>query len=110
MTVYLNYIGDNSGMLLNPQKFHSSMPKIFGPSDCLTIVALIFNSCIKCAFQQTSILQEMLHTFSISKNEKKDSYTQIICMNKKTSFFSFHKKYSYKIFSGQWFNSIYSPS
>jgi hypothetical protein len=87
VTVYLNYLGDNSGMLLNPQKFRSSMPSIFGPDDCQTIIALIFNSCIKCAFQQTSILQEMLNTFSIAKDEKQDSYTQIRCMNKNTFFF-----------------------
>ncbi len=109
MTVYLNYLGDNSGMLLNPQKFGSSMPLIFGPGDCQTILALIFNSCIKCAFQQTSILQNMLNVFSISKDEKKDSYTQIKCMNKNIFFFSLIN-FLYKIFSEQWFNSIYSPS
>lgn len=88
VTVYLNYVGDNSGMLLNPHKFRSSMPSIFGPNDCQIVLTSIFNSCIKCAFQQ-EFPRRILNTFSISKDEKQDSYTQIKCKDKKSSCFFF---------------------
>ena len=64
-------------MLLNPQKFRFSMPSIFGPAESLTVLTSIFDSCIKCAFQQASFLQEILHTFARPKTEKKDSYIQL---------------------------------
>ncbi|CAF4026788.1 unnamed protein product [Rotaria sp. Silwood2] len=77
VTVYLNYLGDNSGMLLNPQKFRSSMPSTFGPDECHIVLTSIFDSCIKCAFQQASFIKRVLDIFPIPKDEEKDSYTQI---------------------------------
>ncbi|UJR30004.1 hypothetical protein I4U23_017550 [Adineta vaga] len=77
VTVYLNYMDDNSGMLLNPQKFRVSMPSIFGPAEIHTVLATIFNSCIKCAFQQTSFLKRILDIFPVPKDQEKDSYTQL---------------------------------
>ncbi len=88
--MYFNHLGDYSGMLLNPQKFHSLIPSTFGPDECHIVLSSIFNSCIKCAFRQTSFIQEILEAFSIPKDDKKDSYTQIKCMYQK-SFFSSNK-------------------
>ncbi len=106
MTVYLNYVDGYSGMLLNPQKFRSSMPSIFGPSDCYTVLTSIFNSCIKCAFQQTRFIEEILKTFSTSNDEEEDSCTQIKCIYKNI-FFSKNLIINFiEIFSGKWFNSI----
>ncbi|CAF0716794.1 unnamed protein product [Adineta steineri] len=77
VTVYLNYVDDNSGMLLNPQKFRFSMPSMFGPGECHTVLATIFNSCIKCAFQQTSFIKRILDIFPTPKEDEKYSYTEI---------------------------------
>ena len=82
VTVYLNYLGDNSGMLLNPSKFRSMMPSTFGPGESDAVLARIFDSCIKCAFQQ-SFSQEILNTFPTPDDEKQHSYTPIQCMNEK---------------------------
>jgi hypothetical protein len=93
-------------MLLNPQKFRSSMPSVFGPGDCQTILSSIFNSCINCAFQHTTVIQGMINTFSIPKDENKDSYIQIKCMNKTKTFLFFYKNFS----SGKWFDSTCSST
>ncbi|CAF1020071.1 unnamed protein product [Rotaria sordida] len=77
VTVYLNYLGDNSGMLLNPQKFRSSMPSTFGPDECHTVLTSIFDACMKCAFQQASFIKRILDQFPIPKDEEKDSYIQM---------------------------------
>ncbi|CAF3520013.1 unnamed protein product [Rotaria sp. Silwood1] len=77
VTVYLNYLGDNSGMLLNPQKFRVSMPSKFGPDECHVVLTSIFDSCIKCAFQQASFIKRILDLFPTPNDEEKDSYTQI---------------------------------
>jgi hypothetical protein len=66
-------------MLLNPQKFRSSMPSLFGPGESHTVLASIFNSCIKCAFQQTSFIKRILDIFPTPNDDDKDSYTQIKC-------------------------------
>lgn len=79
VTVYLNYSGDNSGMLLNPQKFRLMMPSIFGPKEGDQVLSAIFDSCIRCAFHQ-SVLREILQTFSRSDEE---SFTPIKCRRKK---------------------------
>ncbi|CAF4565563.1 unnamed protein product, partial [Rotaria sp. Silwood2] len=76
-TVYLNYLDDNCGMLLNPQMFHTSMPIIFGPDECHTVLETIFNSCIKCAFEQKSFIKRIFDVFPIPKDEIKDSHIQI---------------------------------
>ncbi|CAF4715824.1 unnamed protein product, partial [Rotaria sp. Silwood1] len=76
-TVYWNYIGDNGGMLLNPQRFHSSMPSIFGPGECYTVLKTIFDSCIKCSFQPTSFINRILDLFPSINDNKKISSTQI---------------------------------
>ncbi|CAF1623622.1 unnamed protein product [Adineta ricciae] len=77
VTVYLNYMDDNSGMLLNPQKFRLSMPSVFGPAEIHIVLATIFNSCVKCAFQQTSFIRRILDIFPTPKDENKDLYTEI---------------------------------
>ncbi|CAF0839712.1 unnamed protein product, partial [Rotaria sordida] len=77
VTVYWNYIGDNGGMLLNPQRFHSSMPSIFGPSECYSVLKIIFDSCIKCSFQPTSFINRILDLFPSINDNKKNSSTQI---------------------------------
>ncbi|CAF5156238.1 unnamed protein product, partial [Rotaria sp. Silwood1] len=77
VTVYWNYIGDNGGMLLNPQRFHSSMPSIFGPGECYTVLKTIFDSCIKCSFQPTSFINRILDLFPSINDNKKISSTQI---------------------------------
>ncbi len=74
-------------MLLNPYKFRTSMPSIFGPNESHIVLTLIFDSCIKCAFQQTSLLQQILQTFPTPKADKKDSYVPIKCMSKTIEFF-----------------------
>lgn len=84
VTVYLNYLGDNSGMLLNPQKFRLMMPSMFGPGESHTVLAAIFDSCIKCAFSQ-AFPQQILNAFPRPEISKQDSYTPIKCM----SYFSF---------------------
>jgi hypothetical protein len=66
-------------MLLNPQKFHSFMPSIFGPSQCHLILKSIFDSCIKCSFQPTSFINRILDLFSSTNEKKKNSSTQIKC-------------------------------
>ena len=75
----MNYIDDNSEMLLNPQKFRLSMPSIFGPDESQIVLASIFNLCIKCAFEQISFIKRILDIFPTPKDEDKDSYTQIKC-------------------------------
>ncbi len=67
-------------MLLNPQKFRTSMPSKFGPDESHIVLSSIFDSCIKCAFQPALLLPEILDTFPPPKPEKKDSYVQIKCM------------------------------
>lgn len=64
VTVYWNYIGDNSGMLLNCQRFHSSMPTIFGPGDYYSVLKSIFDCCIRCSFQPTSFINRIRELFS----------------------------------------------
>lgn len=73
-------------MLLNPSKFRSLMPSVFGPDSCQNVLTSIFNSCIKCAFSST-FPQLILNTFSISKDDKPDSYMSIKC-NRKFIYFS----------------------
>ena len=80
VTVYWNYIGDNGGMLLNPQKFHFSMPTKFGPDQCYTVLKTIFNSCIKCSFQPASFINRILDLFPPTNDNKKYSTTKITCM------------------------------
>jgi hypothetical protein len=71
-------------MLLNPQKFHSSIPSIFGPSEYHLVLKSIFDSCIKCSFQPTSFINRILDLFpSSNQNKKKNSSIQIKCMFKK---------------------------
>jgi hypothetical protein len=82
VTVYLNYTGDNSGMLLNPQKFRSLMPSVFGPDECHTVLRSIINSCVNCAFRSTSVIDEINDVYQLPEDEEKDSYTQIKCMYK----------------------------
>ncbi|CAF3053354.1 unnamed protein product [Rotaria sp. Silwood2] len=77
VTVYWNYIGDNGGMLLNPQRFHSSMPSIFGPGECNSVLKTIFDTCIKCSFQPTSFINRILDLFPSTNDNKKNSSTQI---------------------------------
>ncbi len=74
----MNYVGDNGGMLLNPQKFHLSMPLIFGPNECNLVLKNIFDSCVKCSFQPTSFINRIRDLFP-SLNDKKNSSTQIKC-------------------------------
>ncbi|CAF0921739.1 unnamed protein product [Adineta steineri] len=77
VTVYWNYTSDNGGMLLNPQKFQSLMPSIFGPDQCHLILKSIFDSCIKCSFRPKSFMNRILDLFPLSKNDKeKTSSTQ----------------------------------
>ena len=83
VTVYFNYTGDNTGMLLNPQKFRSSMPSIFGPGECLMVLKLIINSCINCAFQSTLVIKEIIDIYSIPEEDEKDSYIPIKCIVKR---------------------------
>jgi len=80
VTVYWNYIGDNGGMLLNPQKFYSSMPLIFGPNECNLVLKNIFDSCIQCSFQPTSFINRILDLFSSLNDKKTNSSIQIKCI------------------------------
>jgi hypothetical protein len=73
-------VGDNGGMLLNPQRFHSSMPSIFGPSECHLVLKTIFDSCIQCSFQPTSFINRILGLFTSANDKKRNSSTQIKCM------------------------------
>lgn len=86
VTVYLNYLGDNSGMFLNPQKFRSMMPSMFGPGEADQVLATILDSCIKCAFHQ-SVSREILNAFPRPDAERQDSFTPIKCMTEE--FFRF---------------------
>ncbi|CAF3710875.1 unnamed protein product [Rotaria socialis] len=81
VTVYFNYVGDNSGMLLDPQKFRSCMLSVFGPDKCHTVLTSIFDACIKCAFQETSFTKRILEIFPAPKDEEKDSYVKIKLKN-----------------------------
>lgn len=67
-------------MLLNPQKFRTSMLSVFGPAECHNVLASIFDCCIKCAFQQSSFIKRILDVFPIPDDEEKDLYTQMQCM------------------------------
>ena len=86
VTVYWNYLGDNGGMLLNAQRFHSSMPSVFGPSDCYSVLKSIFDCCIKCSFQPTSFLNRIHELFPSSDSKQKNSTTEISRMSTKKSF------------------------
>ncbi|CAF3472173.1 unnamed protein product, partial [Rotaria sp. Silwood2] len=55
------------------------MPIIFGPDECHTVLETIFNSCIKCAFEQKSFIKRIFDVFPIPKDEIKDSHIQIKC-------------------------------
>ena len=77
VTVYLNYTGDNSGVVLNPQKFRFLMPSVFGPGDFSLVLTSIFDSCIKCAFQPTSFNQRIRELFPSPEENKKSSFTSI---------------------------------
>lgn len=77
VTVYLNYTGDNSGIVLNPQKFRFLMPSVFGPGDFSVVLTSIFDSCIKCAFQPTIFNQRILELFPLPDATKKTSFTSI---------------------------------
>lgn len=68
-------------MLLNPQRFHSSMPSIFGPNEYDLVLKTIFDSCIKCSFQPTSFINRIRDIFP-SSNTKENSSTPIKCMLK----------------------------
>ncbi len=106
VTVYWNYIGDNGGMLLNPQKFHSSMPSIFGPNEYNFVLKTIFDSCIQCSFQPTSFINRILDLFSSSNDKKKYSSTQIKCIFHRI--FVFQKNFNFYLFSGKWNFNKYS--
>jgi hypothetical protein len=77
VTTYWNYTGDNGGMFLNPQKFQTSMPSVFGPGDCHVVLKSIFDSCIKCSFQSASFINRILDLFHSSSDNKKNLLTQI---------------------------------
>lgn len=79
VTVYWNYIGDNGGMLLNPQRFHSSMPLVFGPAECYSVLKTIFDSSTKCSFQPTSFINRIRDLFSSANDTKGSSSTPIKC-------------------------------
>ena len=97
---------DNSGMLLNPQKFRLSMPSVFGPAEIHIVLATIFNSCVKCAFQQTSFIRRILDIFPTPKDENKDLYTEIKRMLKKRQCVFFSSKSSFPL-SGKWNNRLH---
>jgi hypothetical protein len=67
-------------MLLNPQKFYSSMPSIFGPNECNLVLKNIFDSCTQCSFQPTSFINRILDLFTSLNDTKKNSSTQIKCI------------------------------
>jgi hypothetical protein len=73
-------------MLLNPQKFRSSMPSVFGPGECLMVLKSIINSCINCAFQSTLVIKEIVDIYSIPEEDEKDSYIPIKCIVKRFLF------------------------
>ena len=79
VTVYLNYTGDNSGIILNPQKFRCSMPSVFGPDECSVVLTSILDSCIKCTFQPSLFISRIKDLFPTPNEEKKNSFTQIKC-------------------------------
>lgn len=66
-------------MLLNPQRFHLSMPSIFGPDDCYSVLRTIFDSCIKCSFQPTLFTNRILDLFPSSNDNNKNISTSIKC-------------------------------
>jgi hypothetical protein len=82
----LNYTGDNSGMLLNPQKFRSSMASVFGPDDCHTVLTSILDSCVQCTFKQSLFIKRILELFPAPDDEKRKFYTKIQCMFKRIYF------------------------
>ena len=77
VTVYLNFTGDNSGIILNPHKFRLFMPSIFGPAECSTVLTSIFDACIKCTFQPTLFINRILDLFSVPDHDNDDSHTKI---------------------------------
>lgn len=77
VTVYLNYTGDNSGIILNPQKFRFLMPSIFGPDQCSVVLTSILDSCIKCTFQPPSFISRIRDLFPTPSEEKKTSLQKI---------------------------------
>lgn len=78
VTVYLNYTDDNSGMLLNPQKFYHSMPSVFGPAETDTVLTAIFNACVKCAFKPVAFIRRILDIFHTPKDDgNNESHTRI---------------------------------
>lgn len=79
MTVYWNYVGDNGGILLNPQRFHYSMPSVFGPGEYHSVLKTIFDSCVNCSFQPTLFLNRIRDIFTIFNEEKKQSSIEIKC-------------------------------
>ncbi|UJR16455.1 hypothetical protein I4U23_003357 [Adineta vaga] len=81
VTVYWNYIGDNGGLLLNPQKFHSSMPLVFGPNQWHLVLKSIFNSCIRCSFQPISFTHRLMELFPSTNDEIQASSVQITLEN-----------------------------
>lgn len=73
-------------MLLNCQRFHSSMPSIFGPGDCYSVLKSIFDCCIRCSFQPTSFINRIRDLFLSSNETKKDSTAEILRMISRISF------------------------
>jgi hypothetical protein len=86
VTVYWNYDGDNGGILLNPQRFHSSMLSIFGPNECNSVLKTIFDCCIKCSFQPKSFINRIRDLFTLSNETKRNSLIQIECNSQIISF------------------------
>jgi len=66
-------------MLLNPQKFSSSMSSQFGPGQCDVVLSLIFNASIKCAFNTSTLTEDIKTIFPKPSNDKMQSYTPIHC-------------------------------
>ena len=109
VTVYLNYLGDNAGIFLNPHKFPSSLPSIFGPDECYTVMTSILDACVKCAFQQASFVKRILDVFPIPKHKDKHFYKPIQCTIRKFfhKFLSFSSEY---VYSGERYNDLHSTS
>ncbi|CAF0865687.1 unnamed protein product [Adineta ricciae] len=81
VTVYWNYIGDNGGLLLNPHKFSSFMPAIFGPNQCHLVLKKIFDACIKCSFQPKSFTHRLMDLFPSTSDKKLNSSPEVILEN-----------------------------
>jgi len=77
VTVFLNYTGDNSGIILNPHKFRFLMPSKFGPDYCSVVLTTILDSCVKCTFQPPSFISRIRDLFPTPNEEKKNSFQKI---------------------------------